>query len=130
MAAVLAAAVGVIGLIGATGSGAPVVVVAAVAITVAGFEAKARWLRLPSSALMVWTGGPAIFVNLLVWSEGLFFLVVVAVFLVVLTEPDRRIRPAVGAAGVLSPVLVDAATHQHGFGWPFWGDQGWVMRND
>jgi signal transduction histidine kinase len=112
-------AIGVISLFGASGPGAPAEVATATVLTSAGFEAKARWPRVPSLVLAAWTGVPAIVVNLRGRSEGTLFLLVVATCFVVLTEPDRRIRLAVAAAGVLAPALV-AAFGDHPFGWPFW----------
>ncbi|MDQ1442979.1 MAG: hypothetical protein QOG97_3207 [Acidimicrobiaceae bacterium] len=115
----LAVAVGLVGLLGASGAGGRAEVAAATVITAAGFGAKARWPRLPSLPLAIWTGVPAVVVNLRGRSEGTMFLLVVSTGLVVLTEPDRRIRMAVGAAGVLAPAFVAAVSH-HTFGWPFW----------
>jgi signal transduction histidine kinase len=115
----LALAIGFVGLLGASGAGAPAEVAAATVITVAGFEAKARWPRLPSLLVAVWTGAPAIVVNLQGRSEGTMFLLVVAASFVALTEPDRRSRLVVGVAGVLAPAFI-AAFSSHTFGWPFW----------
>ena len=119
MAVALAVAVGLVGVLGAAGAGTPAEVAVATAIAATGFEVKARRPRLPSLLLAVWTGGPAIFINLWGWSEGTMFLLVVAVFFVVLTDPNRWARLAVGAAGVVAPAVI-AASGQRQFGWPFW----------
>jgi signal transduction histidine kinase len=119
LSAALAVTIGLVGLAGASGPGAPVEVVGATAFTAAGFEAKARWPRLPGPLVALWTGIPAVVLNLRGTSEGTMFLLVVAVFFVVLTEPDRRTRLAVGVTGVASPAAV-AAFSTHRFGWPFW----------
>ena len=119
VAAVLAGAVGFVAILGASGARGPGVAAAATAVTVAGFEAKARWPRIPGWLLALWTAGPALAVNLTVWSEGIFFLLVVSTSFVVLTEPDRRIRFVVGAAAVLAPPVVAVLTGRT-FGWPFW----------
>lgn len=112
-------AVGIFGLLGASGAGAPVEVAAGTAITAAGFEAKSRWPRLPSLVLAIWTGAPAVVVNLQGVSEGTLFLLVVATGFVVLTEADRRTRLVAGAAGVLAPAFI-AAVGDHQFSWQFW----------
>ncbi len=119
VAAALTVAVGLIGMVGASGAGGPVAVAVATVTTAAGFAAKARWPRLPSLPLAIWTGAPAVVVNLWGWSEGTMFLLVLATGLVVLTEPDRRIRLAIGGAGVLAPAVIAAVSHRT-FGWPFW----------
>jgi signal transduction histidine kinase len=118
-AAALAVAVGLIGIIGATGAGGPAEVAVATLITVAGLEAKARWPGLPSSVLAVWTGAPAVIINVRGRSEAIMFLLVIVVSFVALTEADRRVSLAIGAAGVLAPAGI-APFAEHSFGWPFW----------
>jgi signal transduction histidine kinase len=119
VAAVLALAVGLIGVVGASGARAPFEVAAATVITATGFEAKARWPRLASPLLALWTGAPAVVVNLWRLSEGTMFFLVIATGFVTLTEPNRRTRLAVGAAGLLAAPFV-AAFGDHTLRWPFW----------
>jgi signal transduction histidine kinase len=118
-AAALTVAVGLVGVLGASGGGGPAEVAVATLLTVAGFEAKARWPRLPSLVLAIWTGAPAVFINVHGRSEATMFLLVIAVSFVALTEPDRRVSLAVGAAGVVAPAAI-APFAEHSFGWPFW----------
>jgi len=119
VAALLALAVGGIGVVGASGAAGRVEVAAATVITAAGFEARARWPRLPSVVLALWTGAPAVVVNLARLSEGTMFLLVVMTGFVTLTEPDRALRLAVGAAGLLAPPFVRVVANPT-LGWPFW----------
>jgi signal transduction histidine kinase len=119
VAALLALAVGGIGVVGASGAGGRLEVAAATVVTAAGFEARTHWPRLPSVVLALWTGAPAVVVNLLRLSEGTMFLLVVTTGFVTLTEPDRRLRLAVGAAGLLAPLFV-AVVANHTLRWPFW----------
>jgi hypothetical protein len=119
VAVLLALAIGLIGAFGQAGAWARVEVVGVALVSAAGFEAKARWTRLPVPLLAVWTFSPPIILNLRHRGEATLMVLVVAVGVVVLTEPDRRLRWALSASAILAPAVIHAATRQPG-GWPFW----------
>lgn len=118
-AGLVAAAVGVAGLIATDGAGARLEVAALTVVTIGGFLAKARWPRLPPAVLAVWTFTPAIALNLQQRDEGTMFLLVVALGFFVLVTPDRGTRLVVGVSAVLTPALIQAMQPTH-WGWQFW----------
>jgi signal transduction histidine kinase len=120
-AGVAAAAAGVVGALataGADGAAARLEVAALSAVSLAGFLAATR-RRLPTALLAGWTFVPPVVLALRERSEGTFFLLVVAVCLLVLVEPDRRVRLAAGAVAVGTPAAVELAVRPE-WGWPFW----------
>lgn len=117
-AAVLAAAIGVLGVIGAPGGTARVEVAALSALTVAGFVVATR-RRLPTPLLAAWTFAPAIVLALRERGEATMFLLVVAVSYLVLVEDDRWVRVAAASVATLSPAAVQLRVHSD-WGWQFW----------
>lgn len=118
VAAVLAVAVGVLGLVTAPSGAARVEVAVLTAVTAAGFLVVGR-RRLPTLVLAVWTFTPAIVLALRQRGEGTMFLLVVALSFLVLVEPRWRVRVAAGTVAVLVPAAVTLAVHPD-WGWPFW----------
>jgi signal transduction histidine kinase len=119
VAAIMAVAIGLIAAISEPGVWSRAAVVGVALVSAAGFATKARWPRLPGPLLAVWTFTPIIIVNLRQRGEGTLMILVVSVGLLMLTEPDRRVRWTLGAFGVLAPAAIEAVTHQRR-GWPFW----------
>ena len=119
VAAALTFAVGLIGVIGASDRHGPAVYGLVTIANANAFEVKARWPRLPTLALVACTAAPLVVADFYVWSEGTFFLLVVVIYFVALTEADWRLGLAVEIAIVGAPALV-AAFGDHPFRWPFW----------
>jgi signal transduction histidine kinase len=115
----VAVVVGAVGVLGTDGLEAKIEVVVLTLVTIAGFLAKARWPRLPTAALVVWTFAPAVVLNVQERGEGTMFLLVVAVSFVTYVEPDGRVRAAAGSLAVLLPLLIELVA-PHDWGWPFW----------
>jgi len=127
VATVLAAAVGVLGVVGAPDGTARAEVAALSALTVAGFVTAGR-RRLPTPLLAAWTFTPAIVLALRERSEGTMFLLVTAVSYLVLVERDAWVRATAGTIAALSPAAVELAVHPD-WGWPFWSGGilfGWL----
>src|SRR5829696_8012319 len=127
VATVLAAAVGVLGVVGAPDGTARAEVAALSALTVAGFVTAGR-RRLPTPLLAAWTFTPAIVLALRERSEGTMFLLVTAVSYLVLVERDAWVRATAGTIAELSPAAVELAVHPD-WGWPFWSGGilfGWL----
>jgi len=118
-ALLVAAVVGVAGVIAADGNAGRLEVAALTTITLTGIAAHSRWPRMPPAVLAGWTFSPAIVLNLRERGEGTMFLLVVALSFLVLVTPDRRARVIAGVVAVLAPPIVQAISPQD-WGWPFW----------
>ncbi|HEV2759562.1 MAG TPA: histidine kinase [Acidimicrobiales bacterium] len=118
-AVVVAGAVGIAGVAAAEGRTARLEVAALAAVTMTGFVVHARWPRMPTVVLGLWTFLPAIVLNLRERGEGTMFLLVVALSFLILVTPDPRTRAVFGTLAVLSPPAIHALSPQD-WGWPFW----------
>ena len=118
-AVVLTGVIGVAGVIAAEGGVGRLQVAGLTAVTVAGFFARSRWPAMPSAVLAAWTFGPAIVLNVQQRGEGTMFLLVVALFFLVLETDDRRARMVAGAVAVLTPAIIQALRPSD-WGWHFW----------
>lgn len=107
-------------VLGTQRTGERLEVLAGCAVVAAGMVVRLRFAALPTPVVLVWTYVPVLLLLVRDRTEGLVFVLILALMFVQETAPSAGWRVVAGVVGTVVPLGVHLTPDMQLDGWPFW----------